>query len=287
MSGWGSAIGAALGIGQSFISAEKNRSASNAQRDWEKYMWEKQNEYNTPKNQKQRLIDAGLNPALMYQTMPQNVSQSAGSGATQAPTNIDITGPMMQMIQAEQMKANTENVRADTERKWWDLQKDQTNQPIQTEGFKLDNQGKTTANSIAEIERQNREESLRLKNEGLDLGNQQIKKFLSQMSERFKNEMQKMLADIRNVNSQTAVNKGTLAVQNSQVDLNKIKTVLDQYEAKARKEGWSYGDNVLFRQIVGALGGLTNDVNKKTGKGMSENTTIYRSIVSMLMQLFD
>lgn len=287
MSGWGSVIGGVLGMGQSFINAEKNRSSANAQRDWEKYMWELQNEYNTPKNQKQRLIDAGLNPALMYQTMPQNVSQSAGGGVQSAPANFDIAGPVMQMIQAEQMKANTDNVRADTERKWWDLRKDQENQPIQTEGIKLDNQGKKTSNDIAEIERQNREESLRLKNEGLDLNNQQTKKFLSQMSERFRNEMQKMLADIRNVNSQTNVNKGTLAVQSSQVDLNKIKVVLDEYEAKARKEGWSYGDNVLFRQIVGALGGLTNDVNKKTGKGMSENTSIYRSIVSMLMQLFD
>lgn len=37
-------------------------------------MWNRQNEYNTPEAQRQRLIDAGLNPALMYKSMPQNVA---------------------------------------------------------------------------------------------------------------------------------------------------------------------------------------------------------------------
>lgn len=33
---------------------------------WNKKMWNEQNEYNSPVQQKQRLLDAGLNPALMY-----------------------------------------------------------------------------------------------------------------------------------------------------------------------------------------------------------------------------
>lgn len=33
---------------------------------WNKRMWDEQNEYNSPVQQKQRLLDAGLNPALMY-----------------------------------------------------------------------------------------------------------------------------------------------------------------------------------------------------------------------------
>lgn len=101
------------------------------------------------------------------------------------------------------------------------------------------------------------------------------------MSERFKMEMKKMFADIRNVNSQTNVNKGTLGVQKSQINLNNIKAVLDDYERKARSEGWSYSDNVLFRQIVSALGGAGNDAQKKTG-GKSESTSVYRSILNLL-----
>lgn len=284
MSGWGAAVGAALGIGQSFITAEKERSASNAQRDWEKYMWDKQNAYNTPTAQKQRLIDAGLNPALMYQTMPQNVAQSPGSGSKANVPQFDIAGPVMNMIQAEQVKANTENVKADTERKWWDLTKDQQNTPIQRQGMQLDNQGKQINNEVQNIERNNREASLILKNKGLDLQNQQTQTFIKQMTPKFKMEMKKMLADIKNVNSQTNVNKGTLAVQKSTVDLNRMKTVLDDYERKARSEGWSYGDNILFRQISAAIGGLSNDAQNKTG-GNGEGTSVYRAVYNLLDSL--
>jgi len=37
-------------------------------------MWKMQNEYNLPVNQVQRLKDAGINPAFMYQGSPQNVA---------------------------------------------------------------------------------------------------------------------------------------------------------------------------------------------------------------------
>jgi hypothetical protein len=38
----------------------------NRQSEWNIQQWNRQNEYNTPAAQKQRLKDAGLNPALMY-----------------------------------------------------------------------------------------------------------------------------------------------------------------------------------------------------------------------------
>lgn len=50
-------------------------------------MWNKQNEYNSPANQKQRMKEAGLNPALMYGNAPQNVSTTLPKhGSSETPT---------------------------------------------------------------------------------------------------------------------------------------------------------------------------------------------------------
>jgi hypothetical protein len=65
----GSAGGIATGlIGGLFgIGANKRRAReAQKQRQWSESMWEKQNAYNTPKMQMERLRSAGLNPALMY-----------------------------------------------------------------------------------------------------------------------------------------------------------------------------------------------------------------------------
>lgn len=51
----------------------------NRQSEWNRAMWDAQNEYNTPSAQKQRLLDAGLNPALMYG----NASAGGQAGAIQ------------------------------------------------------------------------------------------------------------------------------------------------------------------------------------------------------------
>lgn len=57
------------------------------QRDVE--MWNRMNEYNTPENQRKRLEEANLNPALMYKSMPQNV-------ATQMPKTQKYDTPVAQ-----------------------------------------------------------------------------------------------------------------------------------------------------------------------------------------------
>lgn len=52
-------------IGGLFGNRSRKREARR-QRQWAEDMWNRQNAYNTPANQMQRLKDAGLNPALMY-----------------------------------------------------------------------------------------------------------------------------------------------------------------------------------------------------------------------------
>lgn len=94
----GALLNAGLGVVGNFLGnkqAEKNQqkqnefNAAEAQktRDWQEMMWNKNNEYNTPLAQVNRLQEAGLNPNLIYGngTM-QNVSPMASSGAQASST---------------------------------------------------------------------------------------------------------------------------------------------------------------------------------------------------------
>lgn len=94
----GALMNAGLGVVGNFLGnkqAEKNQQKQNefnaleAQktRDWQEMMWNKNNEYNTPLAQVNRLQEAGLNPNLVYGngTM-QNVSPMASSGAQASST---------------------------------------------------------------------------------------------------------------------------------------------------------------------------------------------------------
>ena len=94
----GALLNAGLGVVGNFLGnkqAEKNQQKQNefnaleAQktRDWQEMMWNKNNEYNTPLAQVNRLQEAGLNPNLVYGngTM-QNVSSMASSGAQASST---------------------------------------------------------------------------------------------------------------------------------------------------------------------------------------------------------
>lgn len=64
----------------SIINRKWNAQQAQKQRDWTLEMWNRENEYNTPSAQVQRLIDAGLNPNLAYGQIDMS-SISAGAGA--------------------------------------------------------------------------------------------------------------------------------------------------------------------------------------------------------------
>jgi ribosomal protein L25 (general stress protein Ctc) len=93
-------IGAATNLIGGFFGNKSRKRESARQREWSESMWKRQNAYNTPANQMQRLRDAGLNPALMYgqgtmgnaekalpyqqaqiESVGANVAQSAAAGA--------------------------------------------------------------------------------------------------------------------------------------------------------------------------------------------------------------
>ena len=137
-------VAAAIGAGASLIGgAFGNRSRKKEgarQRKWNEDMWNKQNAYNTPAMQMERLKKAGLNPALMYgqgnvgnaekvqgyqqpqiENIGANVAQAAAAG-----TQVDLLQEQKAVLRAEaiQKLANAENLKSTSNR---------TNQLVQAE----------------------------------------------------------------------------------------------------------------------------------------------------------
>lgn len=125
----GAAIDAISSVGGGLFSA--NQARKNRQFQERMYYqqlednrenWRMQNEYNLPSAQLQRLKDAGLNPLLMYgQGGVSNVVSSPASGASaphgaQASANFG-TNFGQALVQAALMKAQIQNISADTKQK--------------------------------------------------------------------------------------------------------------------------------------------------------------------------
>lgn len=117
-------MGAGSSIGGSLIAANQNKKAMNRQNNFNKEMWELENEYNTPENQMKRLKEAGLNPHLAYGNG--TVANTAGSGPRSAnfsPVPYDIgarvSGSIYEGLAAYQdlriKNAQVDNIQAQTE----------------------------------------------------------------------------------------------------------------------------------------------------------------------------
>lgn len=129
-------IGASLiDAGASFIgglfgsSAQESANRTNImlQREaqaWNESMWQKQNEYNTPAAQIQRMREAGLNPALMYtqgnvgnaesvkSVSPAQVQPVTGLSQGIASAGDAIADGIIKMEQVKQMRAQTRMLQA-------------------------------------------------------------------------------------------------------------------------------------------------------------------------------
>lgn len=121
----GGAIGAIGNIAGSLIGASSAKKIAREQNEYNQEMWRMQNEYNTPRAQKQRLIDAGLNPALMYQNggvsntaeSPAPASDAAVQSSNYIMDGVRGAGTALQNMmhnaaQLEQMEAQTELLRS-------------------------------------------------------------------------------------------------------------------------------------------------------------------------------
>ena len=117
-----SAIGAAaLGAGISVLGSLLSSSAQNSAnasmdretREWQEKMWSRNNEYNTPLNQRKRLEAAGINPALAFQNGNTGVASSTPSAVQHTPADYSSIGAGFS--QAGQMILQAQNVAAQNE----------------------------------------------------------------------------------------------------------------------------------------------------------------------------
>lgn len=85
----------------------------NIQRRWALEDWTRETEYNTPKAQKQRLIEAGYNPALMYGQLSGNLAadtRATGPSVTSRPAGkFDISRIGQSLALANDLKTSEEN----------------------------------------------------------------------------------------------------------------------------------------------------------------------------------
>lgn len=96
------------------------REQNELSRNWNEKVWQMQNEYNLPKNQLARLVDSGLNPALMYGDVTSGLAQSVNSSYGAASTNPSqlpnaIANVQNSMIARENFQVQMDNVRASTD----------------------------------------------------------------------------------------------------------------------------------------------------------------------------
>ena len=116
-------LGSAQMIAASNTSHEDRRlirEQNDLSRQWNEKVWHMQNEYNLPKNQLARLVDSGLNPALMYGQattgLAQNVNGSYGAASTNPSQLPQAIGNVQNsMIARENFQVQMDNVRASTD----------------------------------------------------------------------------------------------------------------------------------------------------------------------------
>lgn len=289
ISGLSSIFGGALGSG----SAKK---ANYDARKWQEYMYDFNNWYNKPINQKQRLIEAGLSPSLMYQGAPQNVSNNLPSDPADvsAPAKIkaDMFGNIGQAIQ-QGTNAVIQNdfIRAQTAAILQDIEQKKTTNPIQAAGMSLDNQQKNEnivrtqlENVLKALENQYGNEYYLLRNKGMTLNADQLAKAISYMDENQKLFVKEKLQIILNIAQQTKTLKSQEVKNLSDVERNKTLQALDELERKYRTKGMSFNDFIVFRELKSTFMNFFNGVSQAAGKKNNENTII-QSAAKAIMDL--
>ena len=119
---------AAIGAGISAIGgmlASSSQNSANASMDretrqWQESMWHKNNEYNTPLNQRKRLEEAGINPALAFQNGNTGVASSAPNAINHTPVDYSALGAGLSqagamVLQAQNVEAQNELLKSQSE----------------------------------------------------------------------------------------------------------------------------------------------------------------------------
>tara|TARA_Y100000588_G_C14181912_1_gene894059 strand:+ start:756 stop:1589 length:834 start_codon:yes stop_codon:yes gene_type:complete len=106
------AIGALGSIGSSLIGNRGRRKNERGARKFNLEMWHKQNKYNHPLEQMQRLRDAGLNPNMIYGSSPGSAVGNAGAVAPGKAPDYQFKNPAIPAFQSMNLQAQSDNMRS-------------------------------------------------------------------------------------------------------------------------------------------------------------------------------
>nr|DAE46430.1 MAG TPA: DNA pilot protein VP2 [Microviridae sp.] len=118
--GAGAVLDFGFGVASSAISNNMSKKLMRYQNTLNIRNWQMQNEYNLPKNQMQRYLDAGLNPNLVYGNLQNSADSLSSPSSSSAPVQRrdSIVQTMAAAAQIEQMKAETRLIKAKTFREF-------------------------------------------------------------------------------------------------------------------------------------------------------------------------
>lgn len=116
----GSLIGVVADVATGLYNNSENKNENAINRNWQESMMDKQNEYNTPANQMQRLQEAGINPATIGMASGTvqggNLSAGVGSSPTLPVSNLgSISGSLSQIMNAFKSGAEGNDIKSTRE----------------------------------------------------------------------------------------------------------------------------------------------------------------------------
>lgn len=254
---WLSAIPIVGGLIEGAMNDSSNKKIARENREFSLEMWNRNNEYNTPLAQMQRIKEAGLNPNLMYgQGTTGNSSAPAkadGANPTQYKLNFLEAAQLYQQqklneqsiqlqksqtelnhAQAQKVNAETANTHANTLNTQETMQFNRESRPKILEKFDLDNAG------------------IKLSNENLNKINAKIEADINQIK-----------ANTNLTARQAEVAKATLGkiLIESQNAIKQGRSIdLQQVEQDARNQLWRQGINPNSSGTNGLIDWLRNSL---------------------------
>lgn len=296
MSWLAAAITGVGSLGSSLINSSSQRRENQKNRDFQREMWNANNEYNKPINQMARLEEAGINPHLAYSNgQPMNVSNAPANTPNQE-------APKMHMdfgaiLQALRTKAEIENINADTAQKGAQTQGQLTLNGITAKDldnydtrFNLETTFKQSATSLNYSNVQFNDKKIEVSDVQIQETYQNIKNLIT-TNEKLNKEIDLLVTQkkyttqqIQNLLVNMSVAKATIDNLNSQSFLNRENAITQSY-VRGKMEAETKNLQEVFRSLsrgnyIGDKYDLTNADNQ-----MMVNSRKYEQIVEQIYHL--
>lgn len=296
MSWLAAAITGVGGLASSIFNGTSQKKENQKNRDFQREMWNANNEYNKPINQMARLEEAGINPHLAYANgQPMNVSNAPANTPNQEAPKMHMD--FGAMLQALRTKAEIDNINADTAQKSAQTEGQLTLNGITSKDldnydtrFNLETAFKQSATSLNYSNIQFNDKKIEVSDVQIQETYQNIKNLIT-TNEKMNKEIDLLVTQNRFFTQQIhslvvnmAVAKATIDNLNSQSLLNRENAKTQSY-VRGKMEAETKNLQEVFRSLqrgnyIGDKYDLTNADNQ-----MMVNSRKYEQIVEQIYHL--